>query len=110
MNVLNQLQKALNEADENSFLSSSIQAGSDIKFSGQVSYTGDSKIELSLSYELPLTEKHLISAQSFDNISEEQFNKAVEKIQTALDSVSEEFALSLKNKLASYGLEGEQNG
>lgn len=109
MTILNQLKKAINEADENSMLSDVIQVESDnIKFSGKFSYEGDSRIHLDLSFEMPTQTKTLISDSAFDSITEDQFSKASEKVKNALEDLAQEFKTSLDNKLASYGLhEGE---
>lgn len=105
MSILEQLKQALNEADENSFLSDQFQIDSDIKFNGKLNYTGDSKISLDLTFEIPTQTKSYISELDFDDVSEEQFSEASEKVQNALEKVAEEFKLSLRNKLASYGLQ-----
>ena len=109
MSILDQLKQAMNEADENSMLSDTIQVESDnIKFSGKFSYRGDSRIQLDLSFEMPNQIKTFVSDSAFDSITEDQFSKASEKIKNALERLAQEFKTSLDNKLASYGLhEGE---
>jgi hypothetical protein len=122
MNELELLRKALYEADEepetqdssNNMLSDEfhvITDKSNMAFNGKLSYTGDSRIALELTTKMPDVVRHLKSSQQFNSISEEQFKEASEKIQNALKEVLEQSELLLKNKLASYGLEGEtQNG
>ena len=122
MNEFELLRKALYEADEeldtenssNSMLADEFHVtvdNSSSVFNGKLSYTGNSQIELALTMKMPDVVRHFKSTQEFGSISEEQFKDASEKIQSALKEVLEQSELLLKNKLASYGLEGEaQNG
>lgn len=111
MSILDQLKQVMNEADEGSSMERDVHADSStLKFNGKMSYSGNSAIKLDLTIEMPAITKVYTSKQTFDSISEDQFRKASDKIQNALEDLTKEFNLSLKNKLASYGLnEGEQN-
>ena len=111
MKILESLKKAINETDEG-ILSDKfhvVSEKSNISFDGNMNYTGDSKIALELSVSMPTVIKHYLSDTSFESISEDQFNKALEKVQNALKEVADNFEQSLTTKLASYGLkEGEE--
>lgn len=113
MKIISQLQKALNEADEGILTEEFRIASEDsyIVFNGKLDYTGDSKIALELSLSMPNVIKHYLSESQYNDLSEDQFKGASDKIKKALEEVSSEFEQSLRNKLASYGLkEGEDNG
>lgn len=105
----------MHEADEdNKMLSDQFQVAStesSIQFNGKLGYTGESKITLDLSISMPNVVKHYASENTFDQISEEQFKGASDKLQNALKEVAAEFENQLKTKMASYGLqEGDNNG
>ena len=114
MNVLESLKKALNEAEGNEILTSQFHAVSDksnITFNGKLGYTGNSKISLELSISMPDVIKHYLSETEYNDLTEEQFNEASNKLQKAVQEIAEQFELSLTNKMAAYGLqEGENNG
>lgn len=115
MKILESLIQAMNEANEdNKMLSDQFQVAStdsNIQFNGKLGYTGESKITLELSVSMPDIIKHYVSENTFDQISEEQFKSASDKVQNALKEVAEEFENQLKTKMASYGLqEGDNNG
>lgn len=104
--------KILNEAEEDSFLKQefkSVSDSSDLTFDGELSYTGQSNIELRLTINMPEIVKHYITENSYDSLSETQFNGAVDKIQNALKDISEEFSTLLQTKLASYGFKEGDN-
>ena len=104
--------KILNEAQEDTFLKQEFHAASSsspLTFKGEVQYTGQSNIELRLTINMPEVIKHYVTENSYESLSEKQFEDASNKIQNALKDVSEEFALLLQNKLASYGLKEGDN-